>query len=58
MKSKQCVVFCSQPKLFPAILPAAFTEHQEVIPEPSGTQDRKREISDEIVTTVATQERF
>ncbi|XP_021915552.1 potassium voltage-gated channel protein Shaw-like isoform X2 [Zootermopsis nevadensis] len=52
------LLFPQQPRVFPAILPAAFMEHQEPVPEPSGTQVLKCEISDKIVTTVATQERF
>jgi hypothetical protein len=52
------MLFCSQPRLLPALLPAAITEQQEATPETSSTQEKKRDKSVEVVATVVAQERF
>jgi hypothetical protein len=52
------MVLCSQPRMLPALLPTAFTEEQEVTPEPSSAQERKCETREEIAATVVSRERF
>jgi len=52
------VLFLSQPRLLPALLPAAFTEQQEAIPEPSNAQHQNYETSETAAATVVRQERF
>lgn len=44
--------------MLPALLAAGLTEQQEANSEPSGTQGHKCELSEDIVATVVTQERF
>jgi len=49
---------CSQTRLLPALLPATVTEQQEATPETSSTREKKRDKSEEVVSTVVAQERF
>jgi hypothetical protein len=52
------MLLCSQPRLLPSLISAAFTEQQEVNPEPPSAQEQKYEIREEVTATVVSRERF
>lgn len=52
------MLLCLQPRLLPSLLSTAFTEQQEVTPEPSSAQEQKCETREQVAATVVSRERF
>jgi hypothetical protein len=52
------ILLFSQPRLLPSLISTAFTEQQEVNPEPPSAQEQKYETREDITATFVSRERF